>query len=192
MDSSQVYVWDRFVRFFHWSLVTLFASLYLSATNEYDDTHFWLAYLLVALLVSRIAWGFIAPGYARFSSFLYPVAETLGYLKAMLTGHGRRYLGHNPAGALMIFAFLLLLAVMIASGFVMLTWGEYEGPLWAIGVDFSDTTAHLCRRIHETCTDLMLILIALHLLGVALSSFKHHENLVRAMWNGKKRADDAE
>lgn len=190
MSDSLIYVWDRFIRLFHWSLALLFTLMYLSATYEFDDIHFFLAYLLTVLLASRIVWGIISTGYGRFSSFIYPPAETLGYLKTMLGGKGRRYLGHNPAGALMIFTTLLLLAVMIATGFVMLTWGEYEGPLWAMGIDFGDATAHLCRQLHETSTDLLLILIALHLAGVAHASFEHRENLVKAMWNGLKRGDD--
>ncbi len=187
MSEAFIYIWDKFVRFFHWSLTTVFALLYCSANYEYDDIHFLLAYLLVLLLVGRIMWGFIAPGHAHFSSFIYPLSETLLYLKALVTGNTQRYLGHNPAGALMIFAFFLLLALMTVTGFIMLTWGEYEGPFWAIGIDFTNTTAETCRQIHETCTNLLLTLIAFHLMGVALSSFKHRENLVSAMWHGKKK-----
>jgi len=187
MSEPFVYVWDKFVRFFHWSLTTVFILLYCSANYEYDDIHFLLAYLLVLLLIGRIVWGFIAPRHAHFSNFTYPMSETTFYLKALVNGNTQRYLGHNPAGALMIFAFFLLLILMTVTGFIMLTWGEYEGPLWAIGIDFSDITAKVCRQIHEICTNLLLVLIAFHLMGVALSSFKHRENLVSAMWHGKKK-----
>lgn len=187
MSDSQVYVWDRFIRFYHWGQALLFALLYLSATNEFDDIHFLLAYLLTILLASRLIWGVVSSGYGRFSSFMFSPSETIGYIKGMFGGHTKRYLGHNPVGALSIYLFLSLLAVMVVTGSVMLTWGEYEGPLWAAGIDFADSTAHTCRWLHETSTDLLLILVVLHLAGVAFSSIKHHENLIAAMWHGRKR-----
>jgi len=190
VNESRVYVWDRFIRFYHWSQALLFVLLYLSATYEFDDIHFLLAYLLTALLAARLIWGFISTGYGRFSSFLFSLSETISYVKGMLAGHTKRYLGHNPIGAWSIYLFLSLLSIMVVTGSVMLTWGEYEGPLWAAGVDFADSTAHICRWLHETSTDLLLIMVALHLGGVAFSSIKHHENLVAAMWHGKKKGED--
>lgn len=40
--------------------------------------------------------------------------------------------------------------------------------------------------IHESSAQLMLILIFLHVIGVAVSSKMHNENLVKAMFTGKK------
>ena len=44
------------------------------------------------------------------------------------------------------------------------------------------------EAVHEVLANLMLGCIALHLLGVLASSLLHNENLVRAMWTGRKRA----
>lgn len=43
------------------------------------------------------------------------------------------------------------------------------------------------EEIHEVSTNLMLLLIGLHLVGVVMSSRVHGENLVKAMFSGKKQ-----
>ena len=52
-----VRVWDRFVRFFHWSLVALIAAAWL--TEDLKAIHHWIGYTVLALVAARLVWGMI-------------------------------------------------------------------------------------------------------------------------------------
>ena len=66
--GAQVYVWDPFVRVFHWLLVTSFAIAYLTE-NDMLTVHIWAGYTVGILIVARILWGFFGPAHARFGDF---------------------------------------------------------------------------------------------------------------------------
>ncbi|MEE4279159.1 MAG: cytochrome b/b6 domain-containing protein [Halieaceae bacterium] len=202
--SEKIYVWDRFVRFFHWSLVGLFAFSYF--TGEEDTTlHSYSGYAIVALLVARIAWGFMGSHYARFGEFLRRPSEVLAYAREYLGGEPKRYLGHNPLGASMTLALLLSLAATTVSGMQLLAVEEGKGLFAAVppttlsvipAAAADDDEPHgsggedreeFWEEVHELAVNLTIALIVLHVLGVILSSLKHRESLVGAMLTGYKR-----
>lgn len=170
---ATVKVWDLFVRLFHWSLATLFVVAYATG-DEIEKIHIAAGYTIAALLALRIVWGFVGPRHARFANFVRRPREVLTYLRDVALFRAPRYIGHNPAGGVMILALLAMLAGTCATGFMMTT-DAFWGAEWV-------------EDVHEVLANLTVGLIALHVLGVLAASFEHGENLVKAMVTGRKRA----
>lgn len=133
--------WDLPVRIFHWLLVITFSVAYLSE-DDFLKAHFWVGYLIGGLLGFRITWGFVGNSYARFSNFIGPLSDSFRYLKAISTLQAKRYLGHNPAGALMIVLLLLSLLLTVLSGLIVYAADQNAGPLAGlIGSAYEDLWA---------------------------------------------------
>lgn len=184
--SGHIRVWDLPVRLFHWTLVGGFVTAYLTGIYRGSDVHALVGYALCLLLLARLFWGFSGSEYARFKSFVFSPAETVAYLSSMLSGRPRHYYGHNPAGALMVFALLTLLALIFATGLLTLAVIDFEGPLLVLANYFDDETSSAIRHLHRWLTNSALVLIGLHVMGVIVGSIQHKENLVRAMVTGRK------
>ena len=132
---TSVAVWDPVVRIGHWALVAAFAIAYFSAEEEGgtpEPLHVWGGYVVGAIVVLRILWGFVGPNYARFSDFVCGPIAAIRYLIDLVAGHARRYLGRSPAGGAMVIALLVCLAGTVVTGVV--AYAERgKGPLAADG-----------------------------------------------------------
>lgn len=214
--SKQVYVWDKFVRVFHWALLGLFVTSYVTGEQEHW-LHTYSGYGIFILVSLRIVWGVVGSQYARFSNFVYSPSAVLGYLKSMIEGSPKRFLGHNPAGGAMVVTLLAALFMTTLSGMKLYAIEEGEGP-FAQTIDVSlMSVAHASsdehedqtheyenqkyteedepheeeeefwEEIHEAAISVMLFLILLHVLGVIISSAQHKELLVKSMFTGYKK-----
>lgn len=184
-SANLITVWDPLVRIFHWSLVSLFFIAYLTE-DDWLDLHSFAGYSIMALLLFRICWGLIGTRYARFSSFVTGPDRVVKYLKSIWQGNPEHHVGHNPAGGAMIIVMLILLLLICFSGIATLAT-EGAGPL--AGTFIATLSDDWLEEIHEALANLMLAAVALHVAGVLISSLLHHENLVKAMFNGRKRAE---
>ncbi|MDH5192019.1 MAG: cytochrome b/b6 domain-containing protein [Gammaproteobacteria bacterium] len=125
--NERIYVWDPLVRIFHWSLVLTFIVCYLTGEEE-GLIHAYSGYVILGLVAFRVIWGLVGTKYARFTDFIYSPVETIGFIKGMLAGKVKDYLGHNPAGGWMIVALLISLLLTGLSG-VKVYGLEGYGPL---------------------------------------------------------------
>lgn len=187
-STEKIRVWDLPVRLFHWMLALGFVSAYWLAENHLLNWHVLSGYFLCGLLAFRIIWGFVGNSYARFKSFVFTPQETLAYIRSLRAGKPIHYYGHNPAGALMVFALMGTLFLVFVSGCLSLGLIDYEGPFSFLANQASDETSYLLRYLHGCLVNGALFLIPLHLLGVLQGSLQHKENLVRAMITGWKLA----
>ena len=169
-----VTVWDPLVRISHWSIAVLF-GIAMVTEEDWQRLHNWAGYALLALIGVRIVWGFVGSRHARFSDFVRPPSAAVAYLRGLIGGTAPRTLGHNPAGGLMALA---LWAMLVATGVTG----------WLVTLQVSAGREWL-RELHELLANGTLVLVILHVLGVAASSYRHGENLVMAMLTGRKRAD---
>jgi cytochrome b len=165
-------VWDLGVRLFHWSLVVCWLSAYFLADPN-RELHELFGYAVLGLIGFRLMWGFFGGHYARFANFFPYPSRLLPYLKLLLRGKEPRYLGHNPAASVMIFFLLLASLGIVLTGYLMTTdWG------WGSDV---------LESIHRWLVDVMLGAMVIHILAAIYESIRHKENLIRAMFTGKKR-----
>lgn len=184
-NSSQIRVWDPLVRFFHWSLVSAFIIAFVTEENVLT-IHIWAGYLILMLISIRIVWGVIGTQYARFSDFVYPPKVIIHFLKQTSHRKAKRYLGHNPAGGVMVILLLISLFITSISGILLLGAEEQAGPVAAWFTQATRYWGEILEEVHEFFANFTLLLVFIHVSGVIVESLIHKENLLSAMLTGFK------
>ena len=152
-------VWDLPTRLFHWLLAGLIAFSWWSIRSHHTDWHIWSGCAILALLIFRLLWGFVGSSTARFSSFVRGPASVVAHLRGKWNG-----IGHTPLGALSVVAVLIAVAVQVGLGLIAQDEdGISMGPLAGL---VSSDTSDKARDIHELWFNVILALIALHVLAI--------------------------
>lgn len=188
-EVKKMKVWDPFVRFFHWALVSLVAVAYFTQ-DHFLDLHVLAGLLILGLIFFRTLWGLIGTPHARFSDFIFRPRVVFEYLKDLVTLKAKRYIGHGPAGGAMVIALLLGLLATTLSGLALFGGQEYQGPLAGLMAGLGGVWSEAAEGVHEFFAGMILFLASVHVLGVLFSSWAHHENLIKAMFTGKKRTGE--
>jgi len=177
-------VWDAPTRLFHWAIVVLMVFSYVCIQREWTQLHFISGYAVLALLLFRIAWGFVGSETSRFRMFLRNPVEGLRHLAAFGKREPDTEIGHNAAGGWMVLAMLAALVVQVATGLFSNNDIDAKGPL---AHRVSKATSDWISGLHAASFYVLLALVVLHILAIiAYAAFKRHD-LVRAMVTGKKR-----
>lgn len=190
---ASVPAWDLPTRMFHWTLLVLVLSAWVSyefAERIGDESLIWhrangLAILI--LVVWRLLWGLVGSSTARFANFVRAPGAAVRYAKGLLTGGGPAYLGHNPLGALMVLALLAVLAFMGGLGLFATDDNDLVGgPLYRLVSEAGNLRA---TRLHSFIFNVVLLpLLAFHIAAALLYTLGKKEPLIQAMVSGKKPA----
>ena len=212
IDPSSRPTWDLLVRAGHWLLAVAFVTAWI-AGDDYQQVHVLAGYTIAVILLVRVAWGVIGPRNARFADFVRGPRAVFRYLQSLWRGAPEEHRGHNPAGGWMIVLLLVALTMQVGSGMTLYALEEGKGPLagWLVtaeagshadedrddeyesdehegseGEHGEDAFEEAVEEIHEFGADFLLILIALHITGVVVSSVLHRQNFVRGMITGRR------
>lgn len=177
-------VWDAPTRLFHWTLVALVATAYVTARNGWIDWHFYAGYAILTLVAFRILWGLAGSETARFSSFVRSPRAAVSHLRHVLRREPEPDTGHNAAGAYMVLALLALLAFQTVTGLFSNDGLFTGGPLSAL---VSGEVSDRLTVLHGFSFDLILIAVALHVAAILAYAVLLRQDLVRPMVTGWKR-----
>lgn len=180
-------VWDLPIRLFHWLLVLCIAGSLVSVNlgGNAIEWHAYFGYSILSLLIFRFIWGFIGSKHARFSSFIPTRRAILEYLQ----GSTVRVLGHNPIGALSVFALLFVLSVQVITGLFVDDEIAFQGPLAKYVPNF---VVSFLSEIHEGNQVVIYALITIHISAIWFYKKFKGENLIKPMLTGDKEIDPSE
>lgn len=173
---NAVLIWDLPTRLFHWLLSAGFiaAAIISLAMGEHSPLfpyHAIIGLTIALMVLLRVIWGIAGTRYARFGTFSFGPGAVIEYMKGTLIGSGKRYIGHNPGSAVAIFALLALVLAMAVTGFML---GQGNESV---------------KDLHEILAWVTVGVVVVHVLGVALHTIRHRENITLSMIHGKKHAE---
>lgn len=177
---QKIKLWDLPTRVCHWLLAVTVVALFV--TGEVGGNamvyHGQVGIFALGLVVFRLVWGFAGSTYARFGHFFPTPARINAYFKGQWRG-----LGHNPLGALSVFALLAVLGVQAVLGLFANDDIAFYGPLYEL-VD-RDLSERL-TGLHHLLSNVLILLVVLHVGAILFHLHVKKDNLVKPMLSGWK------
>ena len=167
-------VWDLPVRITHWLLVACVAGSWAThyAGAAWFTWHARCGYTVLVLVVFRILWGFVGTRHARFASFVRGPRAIARFVRSP---GDERAAGHNPLGALSVLAMLALLLLQAGTGLFANDEIAASGPFsgWV-----APATSHRITAWHHKNSDLLLVLLVLHVVVVLWYALARGQRIV--------------
>lgn len=180
---TRIHVWDLPIRIFHWALVAAVTTAIVTGEigGDWMPIHEKAGLTIIGLVVFRLVWGFVGSTHARFLNFAPSPKKINAYVKGKWQG-----VGHNPLGALSVFALLGLLALQAGTGLFSNDDITFSGPLSSF-VD--EALSHKLTAFHQLLSYLLLGLTALHVLVIGFYVWFKKHNLIKPMVTGWTEAE---
>jgi cytochrome b len=176
----RIIIWDLPLRLVHWSLVVLLAALWWTWRSGQTPLHEKLGYVTLGVLLFRLYWGIVGGATARFAHFVKGPRTIAAYLR----GRAPAAPGHNPLGALSVLLLLGLMIVEVGFGlFAQDIDGIEAGPLARF---VSYDTADWARDWHALLFNVILAVVAIHVLAILFYLLVKRDNLVGPMITGHR------
>ncbi|WP_434515422.1 cytochrome b/b6 domain-containing protein [Dechloromonas sp. ARDL1] len=184
MNSKRIFLWDLPTRLFHWLLMASVIAAVVTGQmgGNLIEWHGKIGILIAGLLAFRVVWGVVGSTYARFAHFFPTPAKIKAYLSGRWRGEG-----HNPLGALSVFGLIVLLLVQVVSGLLANDDIAFTGPLADL---VSRELSNRLTGVHHLLSNVLIGLVALHIVAIAFYGHVKKHNLIKPMITGWK--DDAD
>ncbi len=163
-------LWSPITRIIHWAIaLPVLLNFFIDGG---DSLHRIFGYFVAVFVLLRIIWGFISRDKANFKFFPLKPKEIKDYISILLSGGEKTYPGHNPLACV---AYVLIWILVIALGITgfMMGLDAYWGEDWL-------------EEIHESLSNGLAILVALHIIGLTIDSIRCKRKTWRGMITGKR------
>jgi cytochrome b len=166
-SKLNITAWSLTVRLTHWAVATGVMI------NFFNDTGYWhrmMGYACILFVLLRLVDGLWLTRSAASKFFIPRFNDIKLHIHEIRTGQVAHHPGHNPLGQLAVYVMWLLIMLLGFTGWLSRTdmfWGE-----------------DLPVQIHEVLSDLLQVMVVLHLLAALLMSRLQNRNLIKAMIKG--------
>lgn len=178
---QKVNSYDFPLRIFHWLFAILFSTSFVIA-KFIDDESILYAYhmisgiLMLILIIMRVFWSFLGEKSSRLSSYKLNPRDLIQYMSSVVSGHSKRYLGHNPASSFAAILMFLFTIALVGTGFMMVL----------------RVNKHFFEEVHEIVAHGFLIIVIIHIGGVIIHQLFHQDGMITSMITGHKKSIEGE
>ena len=144
--------------------------------------HGRMGYCVGSLLLFRLAWGFVGGHWSRFAQCRPSPRAIAAHWRG--SADLSAWPGHNPMGAVAVYAFLVFLLAQVGTGLFSDDQADFSGPL---SILVSNKSVRLFTGYHKNIGQWILIgLVLVHVAAIAYYHIRKGQNLVGPMLHGNK------